>query len=78
VDEAVALLERTPRQTANNLMLMDAAGGRAVVEITPESVYVRRADDGQALISTNHQRGQQSWDSTGRCTSSSASGWAGW
>jgi hypothetical protein len=67
VDEAVALLQRTPRQTANNLMLMDAAGGRAVVEITPDSVHVRRADDGQALISTNHQRGEQTWDSTGRC-----------
>ena len=37
VEEAIALLETTPRQTANNLMLMDATGNRAVVEITPES-----------------------------------------
>src|SRR5918993_2065111 len=44
VDEAVKLLEETPRQSANNLMLMDASGGRVVVEITPEKVTVRRAD----------------------------------
>ena len=67
VDEAVALLQRTPRQTANNLMLMDAAGNRAVVEITPEKVYVRRADPRQALISTNHQRAGESWDTPGYC-----------
>ncbi len=58
VDEAIALLDKTPRQTANNLMLMDAAGGRAVVEITPEKITVRRTDDRHALISTNHQRAQ--------------------
>jgi isopenicillin-N N-acyltransferase like protein len=57
-DEAIALLERTPRQTANNLMLMDAAGNRAVVEIRPESISVRRGEDSAALISTNHQRNQ--------------------
>ena len=51
------MLEKTPRQSANNLMLMDGAGNRAVVEITPESVIVRRAPEGQALLSTNHQRG---------------------
>lgn len=57
VDEAIALLEQTPRQTANNLMLMDAAGNRAVAEITPEAVTVRRGEPGSALISTNHPRG---------------------
>jgi isopenicillin-N N-acyltransferase-like protein len=57
VDEAVALLEKTPRQSANNLMLMDAAGNRAVAEITPEAVVVRRGVAGEALFSTNHQRG---------------------
>ena len=67
VDEAVALLERTPRQTANNLMLMDAAGNRAVVEITPDKVYVRRAEAKRALISTNHHRGGRSWDAPGYC-----------
>jgi isopenicillin-N N-acyltransferase like protein len=66
VDEAVELLSRTPRQTANNLMLMDADGNRAVVEITPESVVVRRGEAGQPLISTNHQRGQDI-ASAGRC-----------
>ncbi len=66
VDEAVGLLESTPRQTANNLMLMDAAGDRAVAEITPEGVHVRRATGTAALISTNHQRDQDA-DTPGRC-----------
>ena len=57
VEEAIELLEMTPRQTANNLMLMDATGDRAVLEITPHEVTVRRAADTEALISTNHQRG---------------------
>jgi predicted choloylglycine hydrolase len=58
VEEAIDLLKKTPRQTANNLMLMDAAGNRAVAEITPEKVVVRRGIAGAALVSTNHQRGQ--------------------
>jgi hypothetical protein len=58
VNEAIDLLQRTPRQSANNLMLMDAAGNRAVAEITPEGVTVRRGAGSAALISTNHQRGQ--------------------
>jgi predicted choloylglycine hydrolase len=66
VDEAIALLQQTPRQTANNLMLMDAAGNRAVVEIRPESVAVRRGMPGATLISTNHQRGQDQ-DTPGYC-----------
>jgi hypothetical protein len=66
VEEAVALLEKTPRQTANNLMLMDATGDRAVVEITPQNITVRRADDGQALASTNHHRGDDA-QTRGRC-----------
>ncbi len=66
VDEAIKLLETTPRQTANNLMLMDAAGDRAVAEITPEGVHVRRAMGTAALISTNHQRDQDA-DTAGRC-----------
>ncbi len=66
VEEAIALLEKTPRQTPNNLMLMDAAGQRAVVEITPEEVTVRRAPEDQPLISTNHHRGTD-LDKKGRC-----------
>lgn len=66
VQEAIDLLQRTGRQTANNLMLMDASGDRAVIEITPESVVVRRAPDDQPLISTNHQRGQD-LVTPGRC-----------
>jgi hypothetical protein len=65
-DEAIALLEKTPRQSANNLMLMDAEGSRAVVEITPEKISVRRGEAGAALLSTNHQRGGDT-DTPGRC-----------
>ena len=66
VDEAIALLQKTPRQTANNLMLMDAAGNRAVAEITPTSVTVRKGSEHAALISTNHQRAQDA-DEAGLC-----------
>lgn len=66
VDEALALLGKTPRQSANNLMLMDAAGDRAVAEITPEEVVVRRAPASAPLISTNHHRGVD-LDTAGRC-----------
>ncbi len=66
VDDAINLLQSTPRQSANNLMLMDAAGRRAVAEITPEKVTVRWGADGTALLSTNHQRGQDQ-DAPGLC-----------
>ena len=66
VQEAIDLLEKTPRQTANNLMLMDATGERAVVEITPEKITVRRAPEDRALISTNHHRGED-LDKAGLC-----------
>jgi hypothetical protein len=66
VDEAVAFLRKTPRQTAFNLMLMDATGDRAVAEITPGGVTVRRAPGNAALISTNHSR-QNDLDTPGRC-----------
>jgi predicted choloylglycine hydrolase len=66
VAEAVDFLQKTPRQTANNLMLMDAQGNRAVVELTPEAVHVRYGAPGAALISTNHQR-DQDVDTPGRC-----------
>jgi hypothetical protein len=66
VDEAIEFLNRTPRQSANNLMLMDAAGNRAVAEIRPDGVVIRRGNPGRALISTNHQRGQDA-DTPGRC-----------
>jgi predicted choloylglycine hydrolase len=66
VDEAVAYLKETPRQTANNLMIMDAAGNRVVAEITPEGVTVRKAADDAALMSTNHHRGEDC-DTSGKC-----------
>jgi hypothetical protein len=45
VDEAVELLRSAGRQSANNLMLMDAGGARALVEIAPDGIVVRRASD---------------------------------
>ena len=66
VGEAIAFLQKTPRQSANNLMLMDASGDLAVVELTPSKVTVRRAPETAALVSTNHQRGGD-LDSPGRC-----------
>jgi isopenicillin-N N-acyltransferase like protein len=45
---------------------MDASGDRAVVEITPDNIDVRRASDSAALISTNHQRGSD-LHTAGRC-----------
>ena len=66
VAEAIKLIEKSPRQTPNNLMLMDASGDRAVVEITPDAVTVRRTSDTEPLVSTNHHRGTDC-DSTGRC-----------
>jgi predicted choloylglycine hydrolase len=66
VEEAVEFLKRTPRQTANNLMIMDAAGDCAVAEITPEGVTVRKSAPDAALMSTNHHRGEDC-DSTGKC-----------
>jgi hypothetical protein len=65
VDEAIDLINQTPRQSANNLMLMDASGNRAVVEIRPESVHVRHGKPDEPLISTNHHRGDTT--TTGRC-----------
>jgi isopenicillin-N N-acyltransferase-like protein len=66
VGEAIAFLKKTRRQTAFNLMLMDASGDRAVAEITPSGVTIRRAPGDAALISTNHQR-QNDLDTPGRC-----------
>jgi predicted choloylglycine hydrolase len=66
VDEAIEFLRTTPRQSANNLMLMDPSGERVVAELTPDKVTVRHAKDEAALISTNHQRGND-FDSPGQC-----------
>ena len=66
VEEAITLLRQTARQSSNNLMLMDASGDRAVAELTPGKVTVRRAPPTAALVSTNHQRGGD-LDSPDRC-----------
>jgi isopenicillin-N N-acyltransferase like protein len=66
VDEAIDLLKQSQRNTANNLMLIDAQGTRAVAEIRPDDVAVRRAPADKPLISTNHQRGAD-LATPGRC-----------
>jgi isopenicillin-N N-acyltransferase-like protein len=58
VDDAIRLLRETPRQTANSLMLIDTSGDRAVAEIRPDGVTVRRAGEDEPLVSTNHHRGE--------------------
>ena len=66
VEEAIALLQKTPARAPNNLMLMDATGDR-VVELTPDKVHVRRTESAaDPLISTNHHRGDDCATS-GRC-----------
>jgi len=65
VAEAIDLLGREARQTANNLMLVDAAGDRAVVEIRPAGIAVRRAAADRPLVATNHHRRDR--DEPGRC-----------
>ncbi len=66
MDEAVKYLQESPIQTANNLMLMDASGDRAVAELTPDAVHIRRGLPTAALLSTNHQRDQDQ-NTPGRC-----------
>ncbi len=66
VDEAIDLLKQSSRHTANNLMLLDAGGRRAVAELTPDKVVVRQVSDDKPLVATNHQRGADS-STTGRC-----------
>ncbi|MGA2500096.1 MAG: C45 family peptidase [Tepidisphaeraceae bacterium] len=66
VDEAIDLLKATQRHTANNLNMIDAKGGRAVAEIRPEDVTVRRAPADKPLVATNHHRGTD-LATPGRC-----------
>ena len=54
IDEAVKLLRSMKRTTLLNLMIADRTGG-AVLEITPNSVEVRRAEQGWCAA-TNHFR----------------------
>ncbi len=67
VNEVIELIRTTPRQTENNLMVMDATGDRAVIEIYTDHVDVRRAGADKPLISTNHRRCNQP-DVAGRCS----------
>src|SRR5207253_10596101 len=54
IDAAVKLLNSIKRTTMNNLAICDKDGG-AVIEITTESVVVRRPEKGQWLL-THHLR----------------------
>lgn len=54
VEDAEKLLRSTPRTTMLNLAVCDRRGG-AVLEMTPETVAIRRASEGLTLC-TNHFR----------------------
>jgi len=55
VEEALKLMEKGPRCTASNLMLMEAGGKAALAEYTVREFAVRRPKDG-LLFGTNHHR----------------------
>ncbi len=57
VDEALAHLGRARRTTTNNVTLVDAAGGAAVAELSPERVAIRRPSQG-VVMATNHFRAE--------------------
>lgn len=56
--EALELVKRTPRTSANNLALAAPGAEALVVEFTPDKVAVRRAARG-LLLATNHFRSQE-------------------
>lgn len=51
VEDALALLRRRPRSGGALLMMADAAGDLASVEVAPDTISVRRGD---ALVHANH------------------------
>ncbi len=56
VDEAIALLDKTPRCTSCNHMLADRSGSIADVETTPDGQWVHRPQHG-LLTHANHCTG---------------------
>lgn len=54
VDETEALLRRTALTCTNNLMLVDRAGARRVLELHPDGIVARGPDDAGRLVATNH------------------------
>ncbi|MBN1342811.1 MAG: hypothetical protein JXQ73_09045 [Phycisphaerae bacterium] len=58
VDEALALIEQSPRSGGALLTLADADGDVVAVEISPTSWAVRRAQEG-CVINTNHYQAQE-------------------
>ena len=64
--EAVALIRRTRRTTANNLVLAAPGHVPIVVEFTPAKVAVRQAEDDLLLV-TNHFRSPEMTDRPEPC-----------
>jgi hypothetical protein len=56
VEEAIELLTRRPATNGSIVTLVDARGGRAVVEVSGRLARVRRAEPGRVLASFNKYR----------------------
>ncbi len=63
--EATALLEQVPSHMAYNVLLLDAAGYRAVVAVAPDRPTTARAAD----VTTNHQQ-PEAWTPYAKATGS--------
>jgi hypothetical protein len=66
VERGLEILERGPRCTSNNLMLVAASGEAALAEFTVNAFAVRRPTDG-LLFGTNHHRAAALTDSPHFC-----------
>ncbi|MBR58213.1 MAG: hypothetical protein CMH54_09350 [Myxococcales bacterium] len=53
VDGYIAQIQKAKRTASNNIMVMDASGGAAVLELTAAKVAVRRANK-DIILATNH------------------------
>jgi predicted choloylglycine hydrolase len=56
--EALKIVGGAPRATGNNLMVCDAAGSAACIELDPKRTVIRRPTHG-ALYATNHFRSRE-------------------
>jgi len=60
VEEALEILENTPRIAGNNLMLLDRNGHAAVAELGPDRFEVRRSKKGILFSTNNFHAGKKS------------------
>lgn len=56
-EEAIKFIRNVPLCSTQNIMLADKSGNLAVVEASPEKIYVRRSNE--YIISTNHFVGDE-------------------